>query len=524
MNELIPRRGTVRLLALLLMAVLLLAAGCGGSSTSSKAPGGTAAPAEKPVVVALGADTRTLLPMKIVDMTTYQQIRNIYDTLLTRDPKTYALAPELATSWRALDDKTWEFKLRQGVKFHNGEPFTSESVKVTIEKILDKSWQSHYYTRFEMIDKIETPDDYTVILHTKQPSPILLLRMQGLLPMPPKLLKEKGIDELAKHPIGVGPYKFVSWTKDEKLELEANPDYWAGKPLIEKLVFRPIPEFSSRLSALLAGEVDVIQNIPVSAVEQVNSSGKARVESVPSSRVNYIALTNFKPGPLSDRRIRQALNYGVDVDGIIKYVMKGHAYRMAGALSNINPEVNKDLKPYPFDVAKAKALFQEAGVDPTKLTLTMDSPQGRYPMDKEVAQAIAAELKKNLGIEVKITYNEWGTHLDKIVKRQTGNMFLLGWGPALDAEGTIGDLAVKDRTYSGFAADPELQKMIDNARPIVDPVKRKAAWDAIQKKVYDEAMWIFLWQQEDLYGVSNRINFTPRADEEIEMWRATYRK
>lgn len=145
-------------------------------------------------------------------------------------------------------------------------------------------------------------------------------------------------------------------------------------------------------------------------------------------------------------------------------------------------------------------------------------------MDKEVAQAVAAELKKNLGIEVNITFNEWGTHLDKIVKRQTGDMFLLGWGPALDAEGTIGDLAVKDRTYSDFAADPELQKMIDDARPIVDPVKRKAAWDAIQKKVYDEAIWIFLWQQEDLYGVSNRINFTPRSNEEIEMWKATYRK
>lgn len=263
----------------------------------------------------------------------------------------------------------------------------------------------------------------------------------------------------------------------------------------------------------------MIQSVPTHAVDQVNKSGKAEVKVVPSSRVNYVALNNLKAdSPFKDVRVRQAMNYGVDVDSMIEFVMSGYATRMAGALAEINPEVNKAIKPYPFDVAKAKELLSQAGVDPTKLTLTMDASKGRYPMDKEFAEAVAAQLNKNLGIKVNITFNEWGTHLDKIVKRNTGDMFVLGWGPAFDAEGTIGDLFVGDRTYSGFG-DPALEQQINEARPLVDPAQKRPAWDKLQEEAYKTAGWIFLWQQHDLYGVSNRVEFTPRADERVDAWR-----
>jgi len=510
-----------RYVALALALLVLFLAGCGSKKAESPAPaGGQAAPKEtkpqKPLTIALGADTRTLIPNKIVDTTTLQQISHIYDQFLVRDEKTMALAPNLAESWKAIDDLTWEFKLRRGIKFHNGEEFNAESVKLTLETILSKEFESHYKSRLEMIKEIQTPDPYTVIIKTEKPSPLLLLRIADLLPMPPKVVKEKGAAALQQTPIGVGAYKFVKHVKDERLELEANPEYWHGKPQVQKVIFKPIPEFATRLSALIAGEVDIIQNVPTHALDQVKGSGKASVKVVPSSRINYIALNNLKAGsPFKDIRVRQAMNYALDIDSLIKYVMNGYATRTPGALAAINPDSNPNIKPYPFDVAKAKQLLQEAGVDPTKLTLTLDSPKGRYPMDKEVAEAIAAELNKNLGMKVNVVFNEWGTHLDKIVKRTVGEMFLLGWGPSLDAEGTVGDLFDAKRTYSGFG-DPALEGLMDAARPIVDPLRRKAAWDQVQVEVWKQAGWIFLWQQHDLYGVNNRVEFTPRSDERLD--------
>jgi peptide/nickel transport system substrate-binding protein len=509
-----------RYLASVLALLMIVAVGCSAKQPTS--PNDPAKP-QTPLTIALGADTRTLIPMKIVDSTSNQQLAHIYDRFIVRDAKTNEFAPELAESWKAVDDLTWEFKLKKGVKFHNGEDFNAESVKATIDVIQSAAFESQYKTRFDMVKEVQTPDPYTVIIKTDKPSPILLFRIADLMPMPPKFLKEKGVDALQQTPIGVGAYKFVKHVKDESLELVANPDYWGGKPPIDKVIFKPIPEFATRLSALVAGEVDLIQSVPTHAVDQVNNSGKATMKAVPSSRVNYIALNNLKDGsPFKDVRVRQAMNYAVDVDSIIKFVLNGQATRMAGALSGINPEVNKSIKPYTFDVAKAKQLFQEAGVDPTKLTLTFDSPKGRYPMDKEIAEAVAAELNKNLGMKVNVVFNEWGTQLDKIAKRNTGEMFMLGWGPAFDAEGTIGDLFVKDRTYSGFG-DPALQTLIDAARPIVDPAKRKAAWDKVQEEVYKQAGWIFLWQQHDLYGVNKRLDFEPRADESIDAWRMKFK-
>jgi peptide/nickel transport system substrate-binding protein len=514
-------------MAVLLSLLVVLLTACGsGTAPTTDAPkdSGGAAPStpakpQTPLSIALGADTRTLTPMKIVDGTSNQQIGHIYDVFLVRDEKTMAVGPNLAESWRNIDDLTWEFKLRRGIKFHNGEEFDAESVKATILAIQSPAFESHYKARFDMIIEIQTPDPYTVILKTEKPSPILLLRIAELMPMPPKFIAEKGPDALQQTPIGVGAYKFVSHVKDERLELEANPDYWGGKPQIEKVVFRPIPEFSTRLSALMAGEVDLIQSVPSHAVSQVNNSGRATVRSIPSSRINYINLNNLSAdSPFNDIRVRQAMNYAVNVDDIIKFVLDGQATRMAGALGSINPDVNPNIKPYPFDVARAKALLADAGVDPTKLTLTLDSPRGRYPMDSEISEAIAAELKKNLGITVNVVFNEWGTHLDKIVKRNTGEMFMLGWGPALDAEGTIGDLFVHDRTYSGFG-DPALEQLITAARPVVDPAARREAWNKVQEEVYKQAGWIFLWQQHDLYGVSDRVEFTPRADERLDAWR-----
>jgi peptide/nickel transport system substrate-binding protein len=475
----------------------------------------------KEVIVAFAAEPRTLLPNTIVDWTTNDQVEHIYDRLVDRDRQTYKPIPMLATGWKVINDTTWEFTLRPGIKFHNGEPFNAASVKATMDYIKDPANKSHDLPRWSPVKEVQIVNDYTVRFVTDKPWPGLIDRMAGtdFLPMPPKALKEQGVQGLAAKPIGTGPFKFVQWVRDEKLVLERNPTYWQGPPDLNRVTFRFIPEFSARLAALLAGEIDIMKDVPPHAVEMLDKSGRAKVRSTVSSRINYLALVTLKPGPMQDLRVRKAMNHAVNVDELIQQVLKGRATRMCGPLSPLNVDYSPKVQCYKYDPAQALALLKEAGIDPAKLQLTLDTPSGRYPLDKDVSLAIAAQLQR-LGIKVNVVVNEWGTHLDKIKNRTTGDMFFLGWGPALDAQNTIEPLFQADKTYSSYGGNKAIDAKIAEAVTIVDPRRRLEAWADLQQMVHDEAPWVFLWQQHDLYGVANWIEWTPRADEKIWMYEA----
>jgi peptide/nickel transport system substrate-binding protein len=514
-----------------LAALALLAAACAPATPAAPTAGGPAATTSpagdrlaartlKKVTIALGADARTLLPNAVVDWTTDVQITHLFDRVMNYDPaRNYEVGPWLA-DLKNLDELTWELKIvRPGITFHNGEPVDAESIKAGLDFARDPANKSHYLERYKPIVEVAVVDPLTLRLKTSEPFPILPQRMTGLYPVPPRYLKEKGAEFAANNPVGSGPFKFKEWMRDERLVLERNPDYWRGPVQVETVEFRYIPEFSARLSALLAGEVDIVKDVPVDAIERVAGSGRARVEEIPSSRINYVALVNNREGSIMrDRRVRQAVNHAVNVDGLIAGVFRGHATRMAGPLSRMNPEANQALTPYPYDPDRAKALLREAGVDLDNTRVVLDAPQGRYPMDKEAAQAIAAQLGQ-VGLRVQVQYNEWGTHLDKIVNRATGDMFYLGWGPALDAQGTLEFLFVGQSTYSGFG-DPAIEEKVAAAARTVDPQTRRQVWNEVQRMAYDEAAWLFLWQQHDLYGVANTVDWKPRPDEFLWMGEA----
>jgi len=476
----------------------------------------------KEIIVGFGAEPRTMLAVTIVDWTTNTMLEHIYDRLLDRDAKTFRPKPMLATGWKVINDTTWEFSLRQGVKFHNGEPFNAHSVKATIDYALDPANKSHYATSayWKPVKEVQVVNDHTVRLITDKPWPSLIdhASLTNALIMPAKALRELGPEKLSQKPIGTGPFKFVEWKRDERLVLERNPDYWAGPPEISRVTFRFIPEFSARMAALLSGEIDIMKDVPPHAVETVERSGRARVRSTVSSRINYLALVNLKPGPMQDVRVRRAMNHTVDVDELIAKVLRGHATRMCGPLAPANVDY-APVECYPHDPARALALFKEAGVDPTKLQLTLDTPSGRYPLDKDVSLAIAAQLQR-LGIKVNVVVNEWGTHLDKIKNRNTGDMFFLGWGPALYGQGTVEPLFKADQTYASYGNNKLLDAKIGRAITIVDAKARAAAYAELQKLIHDEAPWVFLWQQHDLYGVANHVEWSPRADEKVWMYEA----
>src|SRR5712692_510924 len=476
--------------------------------------------ARKEIVVGIAAEPRTMLAVTIVDWTTNTQLEHMYDRLLDRDAKTLKPKPMLATAWKIVNDTTWEFTLRQGVKFHNGEPFNAQSVKATLEYIQNPASKSHYQSYWKAVKEVQIVNDYTVRFVTDKPWPALLDRasLTDFLVLPAKALKEQGPEKLAQHPIGTGPFRFGEWKRDERLVMERNPDYWAGPAEVSRVTLRFIPEFSARLAAMLSGEIDIMKDVPPHVVEAVDRSGRAKVRSAVSSRINYLALVTLKPGPMQDARVRRAMNRAIDVDELIAKVLQGRASKICGPLSPANVDY-APVECYKHDPARAQALFKETGVYPSKLQLTLDTPSGRYPLDKDVSLAIAAQLQR-LGIKVNVVVNEWGTHLDKIKNRNTGDMFFLGWGPALHGQGTIEPLFKAEATYSSYGNNKVLNEKIARAVTLVDAKARAAAYADLQKTMHDEAPWVFLWQQHDLYGVANQVEWTPRADEKVWMYEA----
>ncbi len=504
-----------KLFAFMLMILMVATAACssGTAGTSPSSEGEGNKPKKTDLVIGFEADAATLLANTDVNYVTDVQIRNIYEPLMDRDSETGEIIPALATEWKNIDEYTWEITLREGVKFHNGASFNAETVKFNIDYVLDEKNNSFYRSRWVDVKEVKVVDEYKVQIITSNPLPTLIAGMtDDLMMMEPGYIKEVGLEEAAKKPVGTGPYKFKEWLRDDHLTMEANEYYWNGPPSIKTVTFRYIPEFSSRLSGFLSGEIDLFKNVPVDSVDKVKNDSNSKIESVGSSRINYVALNTFYDGPLQDKRVRQAINYAVDVDELLNSVLNGHGTKMTGPLSKINTHY-AETKDYGYNPDKAVELLKEAGYQPNELELTLDTPSGRYPMDSQIAQAIAAQLQK-IGVKVNVQVNEWGNHLAKIRQREMKDMYILGWGPAFEAPSTIGNLFSEDTPYSSFY-EPEVEKMISESLQLFEEGARTKAFADIQQRLVEEAVWVPLWQQADLYAVNKALNFKPRVDEKI---------
>lgn len=482
--------------------------GQGGNTSKDSAEG-----SKDRLVIGFEADAATLLASTDVNYVTFTQIQNIYDGIVDRDGNTGEYFPALAEEWENIDELTWRFKLKEGVKFHNGADFNAESVKFSIDYILDEANNSFYRSRWVNVQEVKIISPYEVEIITSIPFPALLDYVAAdLLIMEPGYIAEVGLEEAAKKPVGTGAYKFVDWSRDNYLKLEAFDDYWRGVPTIKNVEFRYIPEFSSRLSAILSGEIDLFKNVPVNAVEKIKSSDDLGIEEASSSRINYLALNTFHDGPLQDEKVRKAINYAVDVDELLNSILDGYGTKMTGPLSQIN-EGYVETDDYGYNPDKAIELLKEAGYDPKSLVLSLETPSGRYPMDTQIAQGIASQLQR-IGITVNVQVNEWGTHLEKIQNREMKDMFILGWGPAFTAQSTIENLFTQVPPYSSFY-DEEIEAEIYKTNAIFDEDERFKGYAEIQKALVEKAAWVPLWQQADLYAVKEGLDFKARVDEKI---------
>jgi peptide/nickel transport system substrate-binding protein len=467
------------------------------------------------VVITQGVDAATLDPLKASITTDTNVQSQLFDTLARRSADGASLVPQLATSWKQIAPSTWEFKLRRGVTFSNGDPFTSADVKFSVEKVLDPAYKSQQVPRVDTIAHVETPDPYTVRFVTKRPTPLPPAITRPIFIADAKFWQEHGDAYVADHPIGTGPYTLRAWHRDDALELDANPHYWGGAPAIPHVVFKPIPEAATRVSALRTGAADLITNVPFQYATLLEGGATTRMTSARSVRVLYIAFNTLQPGPQQNVLVRQALNYALDVPAIVKAVLGGRAYELGEPVPPNFFGYDPAVVPYKHDLAKAKALLAKAGYPDGKgLSLTLYAPQGRYNGDKEVALAVGGQLQ-TAGVHVEVKTQEWVSYYRQALQRALSPMYMLGWGNiTYDADNTLGSTLTSDATTSTYA-NPAVDKLTDQARYELNPAKRRALYARVLQIVHDDAPWLFLFQYEDLYATTKRLHWQARPDEAI---------
>jgi peptide/nickel transport system substrate-binding protein len=486
-----------------------------------------AAPEGK-VIIAQGVDPTTLDTMNQQETPASNLAAHIYDTLVERD-QNLKIVPALATELpRVVAPTVWEVKLRKGVKFHNGEDFDAESAKFSIERLANPANKLRGSTPFGPIDRVEIADPYTIRIHTKKPWPIMVnaLTFNQASMYPPKAYAGKDTASISKNPIGTGPYKFVRWSKDEEIVLEANTAYWRGAPRIKTVVFRPIPDDAVRVAALQNGEIDIAVNIPPHLAGIIDKHPKLFLSTAPSVRTIQLMYythqmdAQHKPvgpyqGPVADKRVRQAMNHAVDVDEIIKTVLDGKGVRVATMLTDKHFGFDPQLKPIKQDLGKTKKLLTEAGF-PNGVDMVLNGPQGRYVRDKEVAEAIAGQLTK-AGIRTTLRTHEWGNYLNNMVYvHRAGPVWLIGWGtPTYDAETVYVPLFRTGGVFVNYH-NPDFDGLVDQAQTIMDEKKRLEQYHRINTLWVEDAAAMPLYQQLDLYGASKRLQWKARGDERIK--------
>lgn len=444
---------------------------------------------------------------------------NIFDGLLARTGTDGLLVPALAERFERQDLNTWIFYLRKGVKFHNGNPFNAADVKFSLERLSDPDI-SKWLPTGKGIESIETPDDYTVVVKTKSPTPWFANNLHQIFIMDKESTENRDAGDLGQKPIGTGAYKLVEWVKGSHLKFTANQDYWGGSPKVKSVELRPISESSTRFAALVSGSVDLVSGVPVELYNQLKKNPNVTIVSRPSRRAIYLAMGNKAGTPLADVRVRKAMYMAINEDEIIDKVMRGLAAPAAQLPDPACTGYNPDLKRYPYNPEQAKKLLAEAGyADGFEITLA--GPNDRYTQDSKIAEAAVQYLNK-VGIKAKLDIKPKSIFFPEVSGGQTHNFYLLGW---LDgAYDTARCLMTNIQTYDSEKgsggwngarfSDPEIDALVDKAATIVDLDERDKILQKANQLVFEKVPAIPLHYQVDIYAVhkNKKINFNPRPD------------
>ena len=451
------------------------------------------------------ADVSSLDPHKISDVYSANVVIQIYNNLV-RVNENMEIVPDLAESWENPDNLTWLFRLRKGVKFHNGEPFTAEDVKYTFERLMDPKTASPGATHLKEVASIDVVDDYTVKLVTKRPfAPMLmsLTRYETSI-LNRKAVEAAGADYGNKAAVGTGAFKFESWSRGDKMTLVRNDEYYQGPAGVEKVVYRGIPEDATRLVELESGGIDLIPgNFPYQEFAAIEAEGKYQTYRVPAFSTLYMGL-NTEIKPLGDRLVRQAMNYAVDKQAIVDAVYFGLAAPARGPISPVIWGFNPDQEPsYPYDPDKARELLKEGGYgDGFDMTIYSDNRTER----RTAAELIQAYLSE-VGINARIELMEWGALLSTSAKG-IGGAFMLGWTGTGDADGGLTPVyhSMNIGSSNRFRYKSEgIDKLLDEGMATLDQDARKKIYADAQNLIVEECPLVFMISQELIGAASQKV-------------------
>lgn len=502
------------------------------------------APGRTTLVVALAGAPTTLDPADHRSRQSETVIRNMFDGLVTRDT-TSGVHLELAEEATLIDPQTWEFKLRQGVKFHDGSEMTADDVVFTFNRIIQENMieypEPHTSPRKGLIaplESVEKVDDYTVRFNLSAPWPPAMQLFVHQQIVPQGYLEEVGTEGFVANPVGVGPFKFVEGQLDDQIVMERFDDYWGGAPdlepvgpaCVERAIFRIIPEGSTRVAALLAGEVDIIQSVPPELVDTLSQTPGVVIKTAPGTQPKWMELNVNQP-PFDNKAVRQALNYLIDKDLLIDALYSGRAVALPGVLSPYNNFADPDLTPYAYDLEMAATLLAEADI--------VDSDgDGRYEWNgqpwafvvdsldehRTLAEAVVGQLQE-AGIDASLRLWEYNV-VKPLLEAGERSAYLDDWGDS--AFDPVGHMEAKWHgvvtgspygrgNFSGFNNE-RVNELIKAGEVETDEAKRHEIYDEAQAILYDEAPAIFLLLPEEVEASSDRVtNWEPASDSRINL-------
>lgn len=500
--------GILRYWALAPAAALL---GLALLSSPAGAVGGKPAVDKDTIVFAVGRDIAMLDAQVDNTGNSDRYAWQLFDNLYTFDKKG-KLKPQVASGVTVSEDGLeYRFKLRNDVKFHNGAKLTAEDVKFSFERIIDpavKSTRRPYFA--DVIDTVTVADKDTVVVRLKQRDVVFLNKVAAFVALVPKAYVQSlpSVEAFSKAPIGAGPYRLVEQKIGQSLELARFDDYYGEKPGIKRLIFKFIPEASSRLNALLTGEVDMADSIAPSDAKRIEETPGLEAIPVPMGSPLHVRLYANDPNtPLHDRRVRLALNYAIDVDSIIKNVMHGIGKPLTTFISSYYPVgVDPSLKPYGYDPAKARKLLAEAGY-PRGFEIDLLSPTS-YP--KDVTQAVAAYWAA-VGVRAKIKmldYPGWN-RLNNTHK--SGPMTVMQYSNAIyDPITAIAGTASRAGTWSDYY-NPEVEALIEKTNSAADPAERDQLFRKIARALRDDGHAVLISELFSVFAKDSAIGWEPQS-------------
>jgi peptide/nickel transport system substrate-binding protein len=492
------------------------------------------------LTIGLGADVTALDPHYHNVTPNNNVAAHVFGYLVQRNERSQ-LEPGLATEWKTVDPLTWEFKLRRGVKFHDGSDFTAADVVASIERVPTVPNSPSPFTAFtKQIKEIVVVDPYTIRFRTATPYPLMPSDMTQVVMISKSAAKASTEDfNSGKAAIGTGPYKLLRYAKGDRIELARNDAYWGGKTPWEKVTLRILPQDAPRVAALLSGDVQAIENVPTSDVAQLRKDRKLAVSRTVADRLIYLHLDSSrdvspfvtdkagKPlerNPLRDVRVRRAMSKAINRAAIVDKVMEGEAVASGQLVPEFLFGATKNLKVEPYDPEGAKKLLAEAGY-PDGFGLTIHAPNNRYVNDAKIAQAVAQMLSR-VGIDTKVVAMPSSTFFTQATELKFSFM-LLGWSTGTgEASSSLKALLMtynRDKGYGtanrGRYSNAKVDALTEDALQSVDDVKREAYLQRATEVAVSDVGVIPLHFQVNLWATREGITYVPRTDEYTLAWK-----